>query len=132
MNVYLPQNGTTPSTSWDPPYVEYSGNPIIHPSPTFLAGFENEEVFAGPDGLLHLIGNSHGAPGNPHLIADPNSSLLVWHELEFLHGLSEPAPIAKGAIGASSEPPLGFTLFERGPNGTLAVWFESITWKSRN
>lgn len=107
--------------------------PLVNMSVARDKGFENQEVFWGPDLRLHMIGLSHGCTTAPlcnqHFTsADSGAS---WAFAGILNtSLDEPAPIFNGTAPPTSTPPLGFVqFFEDGANGgRLSVRVANITW----
>ncbi len=112
--IYLPEI----SASFQPPYNEWSENPIFPASQYGGAdpsGYENCEFWMGPPGeaglsgeLLHVLCNFHGGQGpagyphgkQPHFVADPykKNSGLSGGRWTYVGGLStgtagEPTPV---------------------------------------
>jgi len=114
--AYFPAN----SSSFAPPFVEWSGNPIYRIDGTSgpynpPRGFENCEFFMGPAGettstslgqFLHVWCSSHTGEGQPHWVIDPSSTALRWTYVEMLpkdgdwaDGALEPTPCIPTHLG---------------------------------
>jgi hypothetical protein len=132
----LPGVWTPQSSSWDSatPYTPPI-SPIINASVAHNNGFENQEIYWGPDGFLHMTGMAHGCnttPScNPHFISDDIG--LTWAYVgELSTSINEPAPIFNTNIPPTlNSPPLAFIQFWGDPdNGNrLSVRIMSLTWK---
>ena len=113
---------------WAPPAA-----PLVSPSAARDKGFENQEIFFGPDGVLHMVGSSHGCTTAPRCnqhfeSADGGATWAFQGLLE--ENLGEPAPIYNGTAPPTAAPPLGFLQFFEDPaNGArLSVRTCAITW----
>jgi hypothetical protein len=128
--LWLPAAAGAFDGPWLPPRA-----PLVNASAARDKGFENQEVFWGPDGLLHMVGQSHGCSTAPRCnqhFASRDAGATWAFAGKLGEDLQEPAPIYNGTAPPTDAPPLGWIqFFGDAANGNrLSVRVAAITWSS--
>lgn len=126
--LWKPAGGAGFDGAWTAPAA-----PLVNASAARDLGFENQEVMWGPDGLLHMIGKSHGCSTTPrcnqHFVSRDEGATWAFAGV-LREDLDEPAPVFNGTVPPTAYPPLAFVqFFEDNENGKrLSVRAAAIAW----
>lgn len=113
--------------SWFGTYSTLPYNPVVRPTKLDAKGFENQEYFNTPhDPFWHMIGNSHGSAGQPHMVSTDVTGGGNWTIVEVIQNLGEPAPVARGLPSPHQPPPEYFVRFDGNP---LSIHLYTIEWR---
>jgi hypothetical protein len=134
-SVWVSKPNPANQSSFDPPYYLLPGAaPMASAFDTAKSkGFEHQQLFPGPDSLLHMTGHDHGDQGVSHYVSEGGVAANSWRRLANIKSfglpMHEPTTVFAGPPGDRGGIPQHFIQFARDPEGgRLVVHLMSVTW----